>query len=528
MKNSRFLNPKIALLMILIAFLFQPIIPVSATEFSQTAYIADKTIPATVLVYSILEYSARVYIPWNTGTEEYEVNSYLAAMGSGFFVNPNGYIITNGHVVFCYESGNYKDDMVTKSYIIQDATTLLIEYVQQQYGITFTQEEIQYIMEFNAEYGEVEDSYRSVYIILGEATGNIIEAKQGYTATVVAAEPFLGRDLALLKVELSNTPALLILESLDDVSIGEQVYALGYPAVATFHPQLSESTQLVPSFTQGVVSAKRLTLQDISAIQHDADITHGNSGGPLVNSEGKVIGVNNMGSITELGLEVAGFNFAIACSVVRDFLAENGVQNYVGEATTEYEDGLAYYYAKLYSTAKQKFQAVTAVFPYHWKAQQLIQECQSKILKGEKAESRISITLNLAEVKVNEEQIRVSGTLTHSSEMPIPIEIQWADIQVTIEYVKPDGTKITRTATVNADGTFEDSITPDQAGVWTVTAYWSGNEDYSETTSNQASFTAREPPITWNIYLYAMIVVPIVASIIIVLLFMTRRKMHRS
>ena len=60
MKNSRFLNLKIVLLMILIAFLFQPIIPVGATEFSQTAYIADKTIPATVLVYSILEYSARV------------------------------------------------------------------------------------------------------------------------------------------------------------------------------------------------------------------------------------------------------------------------------------------------------------------------------------------------------------------------------------------------------------------------------------------------------------------------------------
>jgi len=112
-----------------------------------------------------------------------------------------------------------------------------------------------------------------------------------------------------------------------------------------------------------------------------------------------------MGSITELSLEVAGFNFAIACNVVRDFLTENGVQNYVGEATTEYEDGLAYYYAKLYSTAKQKFEAVKAVFPYHWKAQQLIQECQSKILKGEKAESQISITLNLAEVKVNEEQI---------------------------------------------------------------------------------------------------------------------------
>jgi S1-C subfamily serine protease len=279
-------------------------------------------------------------------------------MGSGFFVNPNGYIVTNGHVVFCFESTNYKDDIYTKRDILTGATMSLIEYVQKQQGISFTQDEVQTILNYNLQNGQVTDSHRSVYVILGEATGNIIEARAGYAASVVATAPFLGRDLAILKVELTNTPALLIVESQDEVSVGDSVYALGYPGVATFHPNLSAKTVLDPSFTAGVVSAKKLNSEDVATIQHSAATTHGNSGGPLVNGEGKVVGVDNMGSINELGLEVAGFNFAVACNVVLDFLRENGVQNFVGSTTTEYDKGLAYYYAKMYGSAKAQFQAL--------------------------------------------------------------------------------------------------------------------------------------------------------------------------
>ncbi|MEM3641999.1 MAG: S1C family serine protease, partial [Candidatus Bathyarchaeia archaeon] len=308
-------NGKVAVVFAVVAVLFlcQVFTPVFAAGFSEASYVANKALPAVVLVYSVLEYSARVYIPWHTGAEEYIVSDYIASMGSGFFVNPNGYIVTNGHVVFCFESANYKDDIYTKRDILASATILLIDYVQNQLGISFTQDEIQIILNYNLQNGRVADSHRSVYVILGEATGNIIEIRAGYAASVVAASPFLGRDLAILKVELTNTPALLILESQDEVSVGDKVYALGYPGVATFHPLLSDKTVLDPSFTDGVVSAKRLTSEDVAAIQHSAATTHGNSGGPLVNGEGKVVGVNNMGSINELGLEVAGFNFAVAC-----------------------------------------------------------------------------------------------------------------------------------------------------------------------------------------------------------------------
>lgn len=514
-------------LLVAAIFLCQFFNPALAAVFSETAYVANKAVPAVVLVYSIVEYGAQVYIPWMTGSEEYAVNDYIAAMGSGFFVNPNGYIVTNGHVVFCFESSNYKDDIFTKKDIIQDATMVLIEYVQQQLGIVFTQDEIQIILNYNLENGQVTYSYRSAYVILGEATGNIIEARAGYAATVVASSPFLGRDLAILKVELTNTPALLILESQDEVSVGDKVFALGYPGVATFHPLLSDKTRLDPSFTEGVVSAKKLTLQDVAAIQHSAATTHGNSGGPLVNNDGKVVGVTNMGSITELGLEVAGFNFAVACNVVLDFLNENGVQNYVGQTTTEYDKGLAYYYAKMYGSAKARFEAVTAVFPYHWKAQQLVQECQSKILSGIKAESAISLSTSPMQIRVNEGQITVSGSLSHTSAMPIPVDVKWTNIQITIEYTKPDGTKTTRTTTASNGGTFEDSIIPDKAGVWTVKAGWNGDTDHSGAESNQVSFTVEEPPMSWT-WIIIIVMVVCVAAAASAFILVQRRRIQSS
>lgn len=487
MNHSRILR-SVTIILLLIITLCQ-ISPVKAVEYSETGYLAEKTLPATVLVYSVLEYEATVYVPWTTGTEEYTVTNSLSAIGSGFFVNPQGYIITNGHVVFCFESNNYKDDSITKYEILKDATGVLIPYVEQWEGYALTQEDIQVTLDYNLENGVVDSTHRSEYIVLGDAQGNIIEAKLGYGATVVTADPFLGRDLALLKVELTNTPSLLIVEDAEDVSVGDEVFALGYPGVATFHPLLSEDTLLVPTFTMGIVSAKRLTAKHISAIQHNAEVTHGNSGGPLVNRDGKVVGANNMGSITDLGIEVAGFNFAIACNVILDFLRENGVENSLGTTTTEYEEGLACYYAKMYGSAKKQFQDVQALFPYHWRAQQLAQECQSKISKGEMAESDISLTVSSTEVTVDKDLITVSGKLSHLLEMPIPVEVNWPNPAISIEYTKPDGTKLTKTVMASKEGTFEDSFTPNVDGEWGITASWEGTEDHKEATSQSVTLT---------------------------------------
>ena len=481
MRGSKILKPA-SIMLLLVAFMFQ-VSPVNASGYSDTAYLAEKTLPPTVLVYSVIEYEATMYIPWSTGAEEYTVTNSMSAMGSGFFVNPEGYIITNGHVVFCYDSNNYKDDSILKSQIIQDATGTLIEYVQQYESYTLSQEDAQYTLNYNLENGVVDTTSRSEYIVLGEARGDIIETKQGYMATVVAADPFLGRDLALLKVELSNTPSLLILETSEDLNVGDQIFALGYPGVATFHPLLSQDTLLQPTFTMGIVSAKRLTAKHINAIQHNAEITHGNSGGPLVNSEGKVVGANNMGSITELGIEVAGFNFAIANNVILDFLRENGAENSIGTTTTEYEKGLAYYYANMYGSAKETFQDVQAIFPYHWRAQQLAQECQGKISRGDRAECSISLSVSSSEATAGKDEVTVNGVIAHSSDTPIQVTVKWPNPAVVFTYTKPDDSTSTKTVIAGSDGTFEDTFTPEIEGSWTISSSWEGSDDHGEAAS---------------------------------------------
>lgn len=92
-------------------------------------------------------------------------------------------------------------------------------------------------------------------------------------------------DIALIKVEANGLHPLQIGDS-DKLRIGDAVLALGFPL------------QLGFSVTSGIVSGvgrdMRTELDVASYIQTDADITFGNSGGPLVNTKGEVIAINTM------------------------------------------------------------------------------------------------------------------------------------------------------------------------------------------------------------------------------------------
>jgi putative serine protease PepD len=141
-------------------------------------------------------------------------------------------------------------------------------------------------------------------------------SKQAQDATVVGADP--SRDLALLKVDGHDLKTLSLGDS-SSVGVGDATYAIGNPY------------GLDHTFTTGIVSALNRDLQapdgaKISgAIQTDAALNPGNSGGPLLDGDGKVIGVNSQIATGNSGGGEGGnvgIGFAIPASIVKTFVAE--------------------------------------------------------------------------------------------------------------------------------------------------------------------------------------------------------------
>lgn len=110
-----------------------------------------------------------------------------------------------------------------------------------------------------------------------------------YDATVVAKDPTL--DVAILKIETGSDLPFLTFAEIKDLRLGESVIAIGN-ALAEF-PN-SVSVGVVSGLSRNIVASNgfRSTESLEGVIQTDAAINRGNSGGPLLNTRGEVIGVN--------------------------------------------------------------------------------------------------------------------------------------------------------------------------------------------------------------------------------------------
>lgn len=175
--------------------------------------------------------------------------------GTGFFVGEEGenpqYLITNYHVI-----KEYQDLLAGELYAWQDDN-----------GITYYEKCCLRVYFDNTDYEEA-------YVV-------------GYSEAA---------DVAVLRMESSTDKrrALVLCPPTDDI-VGTAVYAIGYPGISDNLSVDSKTSWGVGdvTFTSGIVG--RLTTSSgtgVQRIQMDADINGGNSGGPLVNEKGSVMGIN--------------------------------------------------------------------------------------------------------------------------------------------------------------------------------------------------------------------------------------------
>ena len=136
------------------------------------------------------------------------------------------------------------------------------------------------------------------------------------TAEVVAAAPC--DDLALLRVEDNDGMKTMELASQDDVKQGDEVVALGYPANASLQDNLTSTAGTVSVVKSSFNLPDPMAPSLDNVVQIDVALSPGNSGGPLVNKKGKLVGVNTA-ILTELGgAPIQGQGYAIGVDRLKE------------------------------------------------------------------------------------------------------------------------------------------------------------------------------------------------------------------
>lgn len=119
------------------------------------------------------------------------------------------------------------------------------------------------------------------------------DAEQTTPATVVWTAENL--DLALLRSDQPGRPPLPFPKDFSNSSKGDEVIALGYPSTQFRNMTIlkEDFENIEPTLTKGIIS--RFSTGSIPVIQHTALLRPGNSGGPLIDSCGRVVGINSFG-----------------------------------------------------------------------------------------------------------------------------------------------------------------------------------------------------------------------------------------
>ena len=319
----------------------------SPQQATPTERAAAEVRPA--IVYVTEKFSA--YVADETGTYFNNGNPYeLTATCTGFGVNPDGYVATAGHCLDTYSPDGIKGDFIAA------AAKDVIAAVP---GVT-----LQEAVEFGTANWTVEGKAKGsaidtqIAVVTGSVQGG--GKPQVLPARLVDIRPFTQGDGALLKVETTDLPTVELAGDAD-VQIGTPLLSIGYPASA----DAVTDPSLEPSNKDGQVSAKK-TVGSVPVYETSAALTPGMSGGPTVDLQGRVLGIN---SFMPAG-ESQAFNFVAPASGLTELLSRNGIRNELGPDDTAFRAALDAYYAGHYTDAIAGFDKLLQVAPQHAQALQ--------------------------------------------------------------------------------------------------------------------------------------------------------------
>ena len=329
------------------------------------------------ICYVTTMYYGYVYDP---NFEDWSIQYFYGPMGgTGFSVNPDtGHIVTAAHVI--------EDDYVNVKWAILDA--YIFDTYPDEY-FELTNNDWNWIYDnFKVEGQNKTEPDREVWVQFNTATAGLPDNPDNtyMRAEVVDSSPWDQRDIAILKVQPTTGRALssAIVGDSSSVEVQDSLTIIGYP----WNADISLESIMTPTVTSGVISARKM-VSGTELLQVDGTAAPGNSGGPVLNEQGEVIGILTMGTSENI-------NYLRPSTDILEMLNRNGVQNRLGMVDINFANGLAMYRQSHFTEAIKYFDAALNHSQGHLLAQEYKANAQAAVDRGEdtpiQQEEEIQIT----------------------------------------------------------------------------------------------------------------------------------------
>ncbi|MFC4535745.1 trypsin-like peptidase domain-containing protein [Sphaerisporangium dianthi] len=340
-------------------------------------------------------------VKWVLRTAASHVDRYLASAApartakvdrpglcTGWWVTPDGYMVTGAHCVGTTRTAlrRFYGAQVLPAITAADTKSFLkairksaqpddelVRLAKTMFG------------RFNADKMRVTGIHRSIKVISPLPGGGMDKtAKVTPIRLIAKGRDYPGEDFAVLKMGGARNLPTVPLGRDSDVRVGDPLYINGFPGLVTTNTAVFDlRSRLYPALTEGAYNARRTTVLGVPYIQAQAPSYHGNSGGPVFDKEGKVIGTLIAGSVDPATGETAeNHSFILPVGIVRKRLAAAGVVPSASRTTLLYDAALADFFAGRYKMALPRFRQVRKLFPAHPYVASYITEAGRAIAAG--------------------------------------------------------------------------------------------------------------------------------------------------
>lgn len=338
-----------------------------------------------------------------------------AGTGSGFVIDDEGHIITNAHVADPNDLNMVIEGGSTDGVFERDLYTDIITVLSSSGISTFSPEiyRTQFLLElFNKGYITISSDKRELYI-QGEGlvefdpvSYRFINTQNHFAADLINSNKIPGAeiakdpnltitdvaDLALIQLRDSNAYPSMPINS-TSYFVGQDIYVIGYPGLVDKPEIFYRNSVLSSTVTKGTISSiKPSGNNTFDLIQIDASIESGNSGGPLIDLDGNIIGVATYSISSDSG----NYNLAVAGKEVQNFVDSSGISAQKNSERQQLESALSDVSLSYYKRAKEKFQDLIDKQPnLALSLSPFVELCDSKIVAGESKNPTLNITSSL-------------------------------------------------------------------------------------------------------------------------------------